>query len=122
MRSDRGKPGVTARPRRVHEPTPARSVRPVTAAGPAFHHGVDHHCAKDHRFCERLNRTLKEKFFSVGYRKTALESVPQLQADLERFHQCYNEERSRQDQPTQGRTPRQAFQDGLAAMSLASAA
>jgi transposase InsO family protein len=65
-------------------------------------------------FCERFNRTLKEEFFAVAYRKKFYVSVQELQADLDEFVRFYNEQRSHQGYRTQGRTPLQALRDGIA--------
>lgn len=73
-------------------------------------------------FCEPFHRTLKEEFFSVTLRKKVYGSLQDLQADLHTWLQFYNEGRSHQGYRTQGRTPWQAFQDGLAAMSVPQAA
>ena len=45
---------------------------------------------------ERFNRTLKEEFFSVAYRKRFYESVEALQADLDAFLDFYNTRRAHQ--------------------------
>lgn len=73
-------------------------------------------------FCERFHRTLKEEFFGVAYRKRLYGSVRELQEDLDTWMRFYNEERSHQAYRTQGRTPWQAFQDGVAALSQPQAA
>lgn len=64
-------------------------------------------------FCERFHRTVKEEFFAVAFRRTFYESVAQLQADLDTYLAFYNRERSHQGYRTQGRTPYQAFCDGI---------
>ena len=67
-------------------------------------------------FCERLHRTVKEEFFAVAFRRTLYESVDQLQRDLDRYLEFYNRERAHQGYRTKGRTPYQAFLDGVATM------
>ncbi len=57
---------------------------------------------------------MKEEFFAVAFRKTFYESVAQLQADLDQYLEFYNRERPHQGYRTQGRTPYQAFTDGIA--------
>jgi len=64
-------------------------------------------------FCERFHRTLKEEFFTVAFRKTLYESVAQLQNDLDHYLEFYNRERAHRGYRTQGRTPYQAFLEGL---------
>lgn len=81
------------------------------------HRNTKVHTPKTNGFCERFNRTLKEEFFSVAYRKKFYSSVQELQEDLDGFLRFYNEERSHQGYRTQGRTPWQTFQDGLATMA-----
>ena len=56
---------------------------------------------------------LKEEFFAVAFRKTLYESLDQLEADLGRYLEFCNRERAHQGYRTQGRTPYQAFLDGL---------
>lgn len=65
-------------------------------------------------FCERFHRTLKEEFFSVAFRKKLYESLDELQRDLDRYLEFYNRERAHQGYRTKGRTPYQAFLDGVA--------
>jgi transposase InsO family protein len=72
-------------------------------------------------FCERFHRTVKEEFFQVAFRKTLYESLDQLQADLDRYLEFYNRERAHQGYRTQGRTPYQAFVDGVNQMSKSEA-
>ena len=68
-------------------------------------------------FWERFHRTVKEEFFQVAFGKTLYESLDQLQADLDRYLQFYNRERAHQGYRTQGRTPYQAFLEGVNPMS-----
>jgi len=67
-------------------------------------------------FCERFHRTVKEEFYAVAFRKTLYESLHQLQRELDGYLAFYNRERAHHGYRTQGRTPYQAFVDGLAAM------
>lgn len=55
------------------------------------HRNTKIHTPKTNGFCERFNRTLKEEFFSVAYRKTLYESLQQLQDDLDGFLHFHNE-------------------------------
>lgn len=64
-------------------------------------------------FCERFHRTIQEEFFSSAFRKQLYESVAQLQQDLDRYLEFYNRERAHRGYRTQGRTPYQAFLEGL---------
>src|SRR5262249_35740330 len=63
--------------------------------------------------CERFHRTVKEEFYAVVFRKTFYESREQLQRDLDWYLAFYNCERAHQCYRTQGRTPYQAFTDGI---------
>ena len=64
-------------------------------------------------FCERLHRTIQDEFFTSAFRRTLYESVEQLQNHLDAYLTFYNRERSHQGYRTQGRTPYQAFLDGV---------
>ncbi len=67
-------------------------------------------------FCERFHRTVKEEFYAVTFRKKVYESMDELQRDLDAYLAFYNRERTHQGYRTQGRTPHQAFLDGIEAM------
>ena len=73
-------------------------------------------------FCERFHRTLKEEFFAVAFRKRFYESLDRLQQDLDQYLVLYNWERAHQGYRTQGRTPYQAFLDGVKEMQTKEAA
>ncbi len=64
-------------------------------------------------FCERFHRTIQDEFFSSVFRNTLYESSAQLQHDLDRYLEFYNRERAHRGYRTQGRTPHQAFLEGL---------
>ena len=72
-------------------------------------------------FCERFHRTAKEAFLSVVFRKTLYSSIDHLQEDLDRYLDFSNRERAHRGYRAQGRTPLQAFLDGKAAVSQATA-
>lgn len=59
---------------------------------------------------------MKEEFYRAAFRKTFYESLDELQRDLDRYLEFYNRERAHQGYRTQGRTPYQAFVDGIEAM------
>ena len=52
----------------------------------------------------------------MAFRKTFCESLDQLQRALDCYLDFYNRERAHQGYCTQGRTPYQAFLDGIEAM------
>jgi transposase InsO family protein len=64
-------------------------------------------------FVERMNRTMLDECFRVAGRTTWYEDIDQIQADLDRFMEYYNLERSHQGYRLQGRTPAQALRDAL---------
>ncbi len=61
---------------------------------------------------ERLNQIIQEEFYSVAFRKTLYTSIAQIQADLDRYMDHYNNERTNQGKRCQGRTPKQTWNDG----------
>jgi len=64
-------------------------------------------------FVERLHKTLLEEHFRIAGRSRWYEDVSEMQEDLEAFLKIYNHERTHQGRNMQGRTPYQAFLDGL---------
>ncbi len=57
----------------------------------------------------------------MTFRKTLYESLDQFRADLDRYLEFYNRERAHQGYRTQGRTPYQAFLDGVNLITLVEA-
>lgn len=78
------------------------------------HRNTKVHAPYTNGFCERFHRTVWDEFFKVTFRKTWYHSLAELQADLDAWLEEYNLVRSHHGYRTQGRTPRQAFLDGLA--------
>jgi transposase InsO family protein len=64
-------------------------------------------------FVERMNRTLLDECFRVAGRSTWYEDTAQIQADLDRFMEYYNRQRTHQGYRLQGRTPATAFCEAL---------
>jgi transposase InsO family protein len=62
---------------------------------------------------ERLHRTLLDEHFRVEGRRTWFESLDEMQAVLDTYLEGYNQRRPHQGRGMQGRTPAQAFKDGL---------
>ena len=62
---------------------------------------------------ERLHRTLLDEHFRIMGRTKFYESVEEMQTDLDIFLDSYNQERSHQGRNMNGRTPLQAFLEGL---------
>ena len=80
--------------------------------------GIEHRTTKVRRpqsngFVERLHRTLLDEHFRIEGRKTWYESVEQMQQDLDKYLKYYNRERAHQGRGMNGRTPYQAFVEGL---------
>lgn len=64
-------------------------------------------------FVERLHRTLLDEHFRIEGRKVWYESIEEMQKALDAFLKAYNSERPHQGRGMNGRTPQQAFIDGL---------
>lgn len=62
---------------------------------------------------ERLHRTLLDEHFRVEGRRTWFETVAEMQAVLDTWFEGYNQRRPHQGRGMNGRTPAQAFKDGL---------
>ena len=63
--------------------------------------------------CERFNKTVKDEFFSVAFRKKVYNSLEDLQTDLDEWFKEYNEERTHSGKYCYGKTPMQTFRDSL---------
>lgn len=61
--------------------------------------------------CERFHKTLKDEFYSIAFRKKIYHSLEELQADLDRFLEHYNNERTHSGKYCFGKTPMQTFLD-----------
>jgi transposase InsO family protein len=80
--------------------------------------GIEHRKTKVRRpqsngFVERLHRTLLDEHFRIKGRSKWYESVDEMQKDLEAYLKKYNKKRSHQGRNMKGRTPYQAFIDGI---------
>ena len=62
---------------------------------------------------ERLHRTLLDEHFRIVGRTKFYESIEDMQVDLDEYLKSYNQERAHQGRNMNGRTPYQAFMDGL---------
>ena len=62
---------------------------------------------------ERLHRTLLDEHFKIQGRIKFYESLEEMQADLDNYLQTYNYERTHQGRNMNGRTPHQAFVEGI---------
>jgi len=63
--------------------------------------------------CERLHRTMQEEFYAVAFRKKLYESLDQLQNDLDKWMEYYNNERPHSGRYCYGKTPMQTFNDSI---------
>ena len=63
---------------------------------------------------ERLHRTLLDEHFRIQGRIKFYESLEEMQSDLDSYLQIYNYERAHQGRNMNGRTPHQAFVEGIA--------
>jgi hypothetical protein len=61
--------------------------------------------------CERLHRTIQEEFYAVAFRKKLYETLEDLQQDIDRWMQYYNNERPHSGRYCYGKTPMQTFID-----------
>jgi len=62
---------------------------------------------------ERLHRTLLDEHFRIQGRIKFYESPEEMQADLDNYLFTYNYERTHQGRNMNGRTPHQAFVEGI---------
>lgn len=62
---------------------------------------------------ERLHKTILDEHFSIQGRIKFYESISEMQEDLDNYLVTYNYERTHQGRNMNGRTPHQAFIDGL---------
>lgn len=59
--------------------------------------------------CERLNRTIKEEFYAIAFRKKLYTSLEELQADLDEWLDYYNNQRPHCGRYCFGKTPMETF-------------
>ena len=62
---------------------------------------------------ERFHRTLLDEHFRVEGRRTRFETIDEMQLVLDKYLVAYNRKRPHQGRRMNGRTPWQAFQEGL---------
>jgi len=60
---------------------------------------------------ERFHKTVLDEFYRIAFRKKIYGSIAELQTDLDRWVQSYNEERPHQGRWCFGKTPMQTFLD-----------
>ncbi len=64
-------------------------------------------------YVERLHRTLLDEHFRIAGRTNFYDSLEEMQNDLDKYLVHYNNERCHQGRNMNGRTPAQAFIDGI---------
>lgn len=64
--------------------------------------------------CERFHRTMQEEFYAIAFRKKIYDSLETLQADIDKWIQYYNVERTHSGRYCYGKTPLQTFLDSKA--------
>ncbi len=62
--------------------------------------------------CERFHKTILQEFYQVTFRKKIYETIEELQNDLDKWLQEYNNKRTHQGKMCCGRTPIQTLIDG----------
>jgi Integrase core domain len=65
----------------------------------------------DNGIVERFHKTVLDEFYRVVFRKKIYQSIAELQANLDAWVQCYNEDRAHQGRWCFGKTPIQTFLD-----------
>lgn len=60
---------------------------------------------------EKLNQTIKNKFYAVAFRKKVYTTLEEIQIDLDDFMKRYNFKRTNQGKHRKGRTPGQTFDE-----------
>lgn len=61
--------------------------------------------------CERFNKTMKEEFYDIAFRKKLYYTVEEIQADADLWMANYNNERPHSGKFCYGKTPMQTFLD-----------
>ncbi|HAU1943179.1 TPA: IS481 family transposase [Legionella pneumophila] len=62
--------------------------------------------------CERFHKTILQEFYQIVFRKKIYETIEDLQIDLDKWLQDYNNKRTHQGKMCCGRTPMQTLIDG----------
>jgi hypothetical protein len=63
--------------------------------------------------CERFNRTVKNEFYDIAFRKKIYSSIEQLQRDLDVWMNDYNTQRTHTGKHCYGKTPLQTLNEGI---------
>ena len=63
--------------------------------------------------CERFHRTIQDEFYRVAFRKKVYNTLDELQKDLDKWINQYNNERTHSGKYCYGKTPMETFKDSL---------
>lgn len=63
--------------------------------------------------CERFHRTIQDEFYAVAFRKKIYSTIEELQQDLDKWLDFYNNERTHSGKFCFGKTPMQTWDDSL---------
>ena len=63
--------------------------------------------------CERFNKTCKDEFYSIAFRKKVYRGIEELQLDLDEWLWQYNLQRTHSGKYCYGKTPMQTFMDSI---------
>jgi hypothetical protein len=63
--------------------------------------------------CERFNKTCKDEFYSVAFRKKVYRNIDEIQLDLDEWLWQYNNERTHTGKYCYGKTPMQTLMDSI---------
>jgi hypothetical protein len=63
--------------------------------------------------CERFNKTCKDEFYSIAFRKKVYRNINEIQLDLDEWVWQYNNERTHSGKYCYGKTPMQTFTDSI---------
>ena len=63
--------------------------------------------------CERFHRTIQDEFYAIVFRKKLYSSIEEMQNDLDKWIEEYNEQRTHTGKYCYGKTPVQTLMDSL---------
>lgn len=63
--------------------------------------------------CERFHKTIQDEFYSIAFRKKIYSTLEELQTDLDRWIDYYNQVRTHSGKYCFGKTPMQTFIDSI---------
>ena len=63
--------------------------------------------------CERFHRTIQDEFYAIAFRKKLYSSIEEMQNDLDKWIEEYNEQRTHSGKYCFGKTPAQTLMDSL---------